>query len=73
MEAAIVELQHRAAIPWDHEPNLAPCTNWRNCGRRYELVEYDDTVRPWKELRRFEVLEVSAVGAVWSRGFADVS
>ena len=69
MEAAIAELEHRAAIPWDQEPNVAPCTNWRNCGRRYELVEYDDIERPWKELRRFEVLEVSAAGVLWSRGF----
>ena len=25
------------------KPNRASCTNWLNCGRRYELIEYDDT------------------------------
>lgn len=73
IDAAIAELRHRAAIPWDQEPNAAPCVNWRNCGRRYEVVEYDDTQHPWKELRRLAVLEVSAAGVVWSDGLGDES
>jgi hypothetical protein len=47
-EEAVVELQRRAAIPWNEEPNRAPCTTWRNCGRRYELVECNDTRRHGK-------------------------
>jgi len=62
---AIVELQRRATIPWNEEPNRAPCTNWLNCGRRYELVEYDDTTSPWKELSRNLILRISALGVRW--------
>jgi hypothetical protein len=66
-QQAIAELQRRAAIPWSEEPNRAPCTNWLNCGRRYELVEYDDSVLPWKELSRNLILEISATGVRWIR------
>jgi hypothetical protein len=62
---ALVELRRRAAIPWDQDPNQAPCQNWRNCGRRYELIEYDVPVSPRKELNRELVLEISASGARW--------
>jgi hypothetical protein len=64
-QQAIVELQRRAAIPWNEKPNRAPCTNWLNCGRRYELIEYDDTALPWKELSRNLILDISAVGVRW--------
>lgn len=64
-QEAIAELERRAATPWDEAPNRAPCTNWLNCGRQYELVEYDDTASPWKELSRNLVLEVSAAGVRW--------
>ena len=65
-QQAVAELQRRAAVPWDEEPNRAPCTNWVNCGRRYELVEYDDTVLPWKELSRNLILNISAAGVRWA-------
>jgi hypothetical protein len=58
-EAALAELQRRARIPWDQEPNLAPCLSWRTCGRNYEVIHYDDKQSPWKELSRISVLEVS--------------
>ena len=63
---AEAELQRLAAVPWDQEPNRAPCTNWRNCGRRYEVVEYDTSGQPGSELRRLPVLEISAAGARWT-------
>jgi hypothetical protein len=63
--AAIAELSRRARIPWNQDPNLPPCDNWRACGRRYELIEYDDSQEPWKELRRVPVLDVTAAGAKW--------
>jgi hypothetical protein len=47
-EEAMATLTQLATIPWDQEPNVAPCMGWRNCGRDYELVEYDETARPWK-------------------------
>ena len=38
---------------------------WRNCGRSYEVAEYDDSYTPWTELRRVKVLDISADGPVW--------
>jgi hypothetical protein len=64
---AITELQRRALIPWNEEPNCAPCSSWRNCGRRYEIVEYDDTASPWVELSREFILAVSANGVEWQQ------
>jgi hypothetical protein len=64
-EEAVVELQRRAAIPWNEDPNRAPCVGWRNCGRRYVIVEYDDTTLPWKVLSRNMKLHISAAGVQW--------
>jgi hypothetical protein len=64
-EEAIAELRRRASVPWDRDPNVAPCANWRNCGRNYEVIEYDDSVRPWRELTRKSVLEIDAQGVRW--------
>jgi|HubBroStandDraft_5_1064220.scaffolds.fasta_scaffold39334_6 hypothetical protein len=61
---AIDELRRRAAIPWNQEPNRAPCTSWKTCGRRYEVIEYDNA----EEVRRVSVLEVFASGVKWSDG-----
>jgi hypothetical protein len=69
IQNAIAELTRRAKISWDQVPNRAPCMSWKTCGRAYELIEYDDTHSPWKELRRVAVLEVSASGIKWSPGF----
>lgn len=65
---ALSELKRRSAIPWNKAPNLAPCTNWQNCGRNYEIIEFDDTVSPWNELSRTAVLEVRASGIKWLKG-----
>jgi len=64
-QEALVELKRRAALPWDQAPNVAPCTSWRTCGRKYEIVEFDDSTLPWKQLSRVPALEVSANGAKW--------
>jgi hypothetical protein len=71
-QQAIVELKRRAEIPWDQEPNRAPCMGWETCGRTYVVIEYDDSHLPWKELRRVTVLDISASGVKWSSGFGDV-
>ena len=68
-EDAVAELRRRAAIPWDQEPNRAPCTSWRKCGREYHLLKYDDAQTPWKLLRGVPVLNVSAKGVEWIEGF----
>ena len=68
-----MELRRRSRIPWNEEPNQAPCMSWRTCGRAYELIEYDDTQAPWTELRRFAALEVSSTGVKWSREFEELA
>jgi hypothetical protein len=65
LRAAINELERRATIPWDQPPNLAPCTGWRTCGRDYQVIEYDTSTTPWRELRRMPFLRVSAKGIEW--------
>jgi hypothetical protein len=62
---AVAELERRASLPWDEEPNKCPCKSWRTCGRRYEVIEYDASGRPWREVNREPYLEVSASGAKW--------
>jgi hypothetical protein len=65
-EDAVAELRRRAAIAWDQRPNVAPCSSWKTCGRRYEVVKYDTATTPWRELERVLVLEVSAAGVEWA-------
>ncbi len=64
-DAAMTELRRRSTLPWDEAPNLAPCKNWKKCGRRYEVIEYDVSNTPWREIRRLPVLEVDASGTTW--------
>ena len=62
---ALSELERRAKIPWNEEPNRAPCTNWAKCGRRYVIEEYDDTESV--PISRVVMLEISAKGVEWRR------
>ena len=63
---ALAKIESLSLLPWDQEPNAAPCTNWRNCGRRYEIAEYmvNDS-NQWEELNRTRILELSAAGTIW--------
>lgn len=63
---AMEELSRRASTPWDQQPNVAPCTGWRTCGRTYEVIEYDTSRQPWRELGRAVTLDISADGVRWS-------
>ena len=65
LDAALDELKRRATLPWDEPPNRAPCMSWRTCGRRYEVVEYDVSAKPWVELRRLPALKLSSAGPEW--------
>ncbi len=67
-EDAIAELHRRAAIAWDTPPNQAPCTSWRTCGRKYFILEYDNSEFT-KVLRKVRVLDISSKGANWNEGF----
>jgi hypothetical protein len=73
LEDAVAELRRRSRIPWDEEPNKAPCMSWRTCRRVYELIEYDDTQAPWKKLRSLFALEISPAGVEWSREFEELT
>jgi len=64
-EDAYAEIQRRAAIPWTQKPNRCPCTNWKECERSYQILEYDTTKIPWRELRRTEIMTISAKGVKW--------
>ena len=63
-DAALAELRRLFDLPWDHPDNRAPCTSWRSCGRRYALIEYDDTTDPWREISASPAFDVSAAGRV---------
>ncbi|WP_445721292.1 hypothetical protein [Flavobacterium sp.] len=65
-EDAFVELKKRAAIPWNEKPNRCPCTNWKDCERNYQIIEYDTTKISWKELKRKDILTISAKGVKWT-------
>lgn len=67
-DEAMAELQRLASTPWDKPPNVAPCTGWKTCGRSYEIIEYDTSREPWRELGRAATLEVSAAGVRWLKG-----
>lgn len=64
-DEAMAGLTQLAALPWDQSPNAAPCTSWEACGRSYELVEYDTTEAPWRELSRDTMLDISADEVRW--------
>ncbi len=61
----MAELQRLSMIAWNEAPNLAPCKSADTCGRSYELIEYADAKRPWRELSRVVALEISKQGTVW--------
>ena len=64
VEDAIEELRRRAGIPWNREPNRAPCASWPNCKRRWVLLGESEI---WKEPIW---VEVSAAGVKWSEEIA---
>lgn len=64
-EEAVQELLRLRAIAWNQPPNQAPCMSWRTCGRRYNLVEFDDRFTPWRRLACIPVLDISANGVIW--------
>ncbi len=71
LDDAVAELTRLATIRWDQEPNRAPCSSWRTCGREYCLVEFDTSQERWKLLQRVEALMMSAREIRWIDGFRD--
>ena len=65
-EEALKTLKERAKIPFDQKPNKCPCTNWKDYGRQYQIIEYDaDDIR-WKEVDRQDIVTISAKGIKWN-------
>jgi hypothetical protein len=65
---AVAEVRRLASLPWDQEPNLAPCTAWRTCGREYEIREGIAFDLPGPLQRGTRVASISATGVVWAAG-----
>ena len=65
LASAMAELRRLAKLPWNAPPNRAPCGSWETCGRKFAVLEYDDTVEPSQLLSRLDVLEISAAGVTW--------
>lgn len=64
-DAAVSELKRRAKLPWDTEPNVAPCQDWRTCGRSYAIVEYDPRSESGRVLSRTQMFEMDSKGVRW--------
>lgn len=67
-ENALEELRKRSTIPWKEKPNRPPCGNLK-CHRDYEIVEYDKSKKPWEELSRTPIFQISSKGIVWEDGY----
>jgi hypothetical protein len=65
LQDAWAELRRLSALPWDEQPNAAPCQSWRTCGRDYEILEYETFSTPWTLVRRFAGLAINANGVAW--------
>jgi len=59
------------SIPWDKRPNRAPCRNWRNCGRYFQIVESRSWTCPESEKVKYEhvgtteICKISCEGVLW--------
>lgn len=65
-DEAIENLKSISKMPWGKEPNKCPCTNWNECERNYQIVEYKTTETPWTELQRINIMTISAKGVKWN-------
>lgn len=64
-ESAFIKLKELSNIPWNQKPNKCPCSNWENCERSYEIIEYDNSSIPWKEINRTSILNISKGNVSW--------
>ncbi len=62
---AIKELQRLARVPWNEEPNWAPCKQWRTRGPLYQLLEVEYGPPRLKLIRSIEVLRINANEVTW--------
>lgn len=53
-------------IPWNEEPNVAPCASGETCSRLYVINEYDTSTIRWKYISTTEpIVDISAKGVTW--------
>ena len=64
-EEALQAIRAWAKLPWDAEPNRAPCQQWRTCGRNYEIREYHAAATD-ELIANTEICEIRASGVVWA-------
>lgn len=67
LKETIEKLQELAIIPWDEDPNRAPCVGWKTCGRDYYIIEYDDSTLPWTEINNKHIMRMDSLGATWHK------
>jgi hypothetical protein len=36
---SLAELDRLGGLSWNEPPNVAPCSDWASCGRRYRVIE----------------------------------
>ena len=68
-ENALAELRRRADIPWNENPNLAPCKSWQVCGRKYVIAEYDNSITPVEIGSTGECAQYFGKGVEWEIDF----
>ena len=70
-EDAIAKLRRLSTTPWDEAPNVAPCTSWRTCGRRYQILEYDNKTFFEEVMRQNLSQQITVIPTVnWIDGIA---
>jgi hypothetical protein len=67
---AVSEVQRISQVPWGTSPNVAPCKGgMENCGRHYEIREYDLHRNPRRQVRVLEAARIEANGERWVADF----
>ncbi len=64
LESVNAKLRELAKLPWNTDPNKAPCKGWESCGRDYGVIEYDATSSLGTEISRTAAFSITAQGIV---------
>jgi hypothetical protein len=65
LEEALAEIERLRERRGMRLPIKAPCKNWKTCGRRYEVFEYDPSKPPPNLVCPVLTLKISAKGVKW--------
>ncbi len=64
-ESALSDICRIAEIPFGTEPNVPPCTGWRRCRRKYQIIEFDDSQEPWQLITTTNIVTITALEINW--------